>query len=209
MAGAVAAFLTACAGGQYSLTRESMAVRLGPGWEDFHGSLSHGRFVHVDPGATEVRLVLSPAHGFILRSSQGGCALLERRGTWSSDSGGLKLGVRDIRHRTACIDPWQLRKSDTVIVGTLYVTGGSPVPVLPWEDGKRPLPLARVPRSDWVEETGRSSGPTIPGAGKRKGLSAKAPGRKASPGYLSAAKYSRATVPSKPAAPKPGTESGS
>lgn len=183
MAAAVAAFLTACAGGQSSVTHESLQTRLGPGWQEFHGSISHGLYAPSEPGADDMDLVLSPAHGFILRSSQGGCALVERRGTWSSDSGMLKLGVRDVRHRLACAEPWLLRKSDSLIVGFLYMTGGSTVPVLAWEGGKRPLPMARARRSELPETIARASGSVNPGTGKRKGLTAKAAGRKTPPVY--------------------------
>lgn len=209
MIGAVAAFLAACAGGRPKTSHQSLQTRLGPGWQEFHGSISHGLYAPSEPGADDINLVLSPAHGFILRSSQGGCALVERRGTWSSDSGMLKLGVRDVRHRMACAEPWQLRKSDSLIEGFLYMSGGSIVPVLAWEGGRSPLPMARARRPELPEATARILGPANPGVDKRKRITAKATGRKTPNGYLSTAKNTRAAVPAKTEARKPGAESGS
>ena len=126
-----AGLLTGCGAGASKASPRADTPAVGFPDPYVKGPVNQGIYVIEDAHDSEVKLVLSPARGFILRLSKGGCVLQEHRGSWQAGMDSLRLNIYGIRFRNSCSSPWQLRKSDSAITVPVRFAAGLPVPSLP------------------------------------------------------------------------------
>lgn len=131
------------------------------------GPITQGQYTLSDRQG-DLKLILSPGQGFILRRSHNGCALAERRGEWSGDQDSLHLHIRDIRSRSSCEAKWELRPNDSSLVCPIRIVAGHPLPFLAQEGPGRGMRWQKLARINTAGVLMEDALPAVPTARKKR-----------------------------------------